>query len=429
MSPRDAQDQDEPPKDRFFNPHRIPSTTKSQAIVDDVLKQVQNFEKHFGLRKRKRKASDQKTFEATVTAIVCDLMHHLVSKAVGGVAITRSNQTLGSADRYRHPALNKTLPRILDNMARPEMAFVEQDIGSEAPFTASRMTTIKCGQRLLSHIGDNGVTAEDFKLQPYEETIVLKRNKEDYWDSGEAVEYEDTTTTKLFRTQMNEINSWIADAELEFDKSVLAVDRVVDTHDRQLRRIFSRGSFESGGRLFGGFWQNISKQLRTSGIIINGEDVSVLDYSQMNPRILYGLAKAPLPEGDLYTIPGFEAHREGIKKVMNSMVFSEKPLTRFPKDTRKLFTSKVRFSDVVDNIEAAHPALRPSFYTGIGHHAMFIESRIMVDLLLDLKEQEIVALPIHDAVVVPLSRMEDTRLRMLSTFHHHTGVHGMVSEE
>jgi hypothetical protein len=34
----------------------------------------------------------------------------------------------------------------------------------------------------------------------------------------------------------------------------------------------------------------------------------------------------------------------------------------------------------------------------------FLESQIMVRTLLDLKEREIVALPIHDAIIVPGSR-------------------------
>lgn len=418
-----------PQKDRFFNPRRIPSSDKARAIVADVLGQVQKLETLHGLRKRGRKAKDQMVFEATVTAIISDLMYHQASGAEGGIAITRSNRYLGTSDRYRHPALNKAMPQLLDNLARPVMAFIEQDLGEDNPFGGQRRTTIHPGKRLLSRMQDHGITLDDFGLQPFIETIVLKRAKENYWDEGDVVEYEDTPSTREYRRQMVAINEWLSRADLEFDNGVLLRDRSVDTQDRHLRRIFTRGSFECGGRLFGGFWQNLPKQERKDGIFINGEDVAVLDFGQMNPRILYGLANVPLPQGDLYDIPGLENCRDGIKKVMNSVFFADKPLQRFPKETRRLFPTSIKFDQVTSGIEAKHPALAPFFFSGIGHRAMFIESQVMVDLLLDLMDRGIVALPIHDAVVVPRPQVEETVDRMLSSFLSHTGVEGVVSEE
>ena len=40
------------------------------------------------------------------------------------------------------------------------------------------------------------------------------------------------------------------------------------------------------------------------------------------------------------------------------------------------------------------------FYTGIGHYLQFMESQILVEVLLKLIENRITALPIHDAVFV-----------------------------
>ena len=50
-------------------------------------------------------------------------------------------------------------------------------------------------------------------------------------------------------------------------------------------------------------------------------------------------------------------------------------------------------------------------------------------MLLDLKEQGIVGLPIHDAVLVPASSSELVREVMEKVFEDHTGVEGVVSEE
>jgi hypothetical protein len=71
---------------------------------------------------------DQDTFNLTVDAILSDLMHHHLVEHLGEIYVTRSNKVLGMNSRYRPRAYSKMFPYILDLMAKPEMAFVVQDI-------------------------------------------------------------------------------------------------------------------------------------------------------------------------------------------------------------------------------------------------------------------------------------------------------------
>ena len=97
---------------------------------------------------------------------------------------------------------------------------------------------------------------------------------------------------------------------------------------------------------------------------------------------------------DLYSMPGYsQKQRDGIKRVMSAMIFAEWRLERFPKDTRTLFRRGDRISEVVDAIEAKHPLIKDHFHKGLGHDAQFIESNILVDVLLALRAMEIVAWP------------------------------------
>ena len=80
----------------------------------------------------------------------------------------------------------------------------------------------------------------------------------------------------------------------------------------------------------------------------------------------------------------------------------------------------------MEAIEEAHPHIRHQFFTGIGHQTQFIESQVLVDVLLALKAHEITALPVHDAILVPASSQEKAREAMLTCFHRHTGLGGMV---
>ena len=302
--------------------------------------------------------------------------------------------------------------------------------GNPGYFGPARRTVLHAGPRLLTRIKDYDIGLEDLGRNKNQEVILLKREKADYWDDGGLIEYDDTPTIRHYRAEMQVINAWLADAEVAFDSIAVDDDTlVVDETDRYLRRYFTNGSFDSGGRLFGGFWQHLPKWLRRKGILIEGEDVTTLDYAQMAPRILYGVAKAPVPVQDAYLLPGLEGYRKGVKKLMNALLFAENRLTRFPKDTRQLFPAGITVEEVITKLEQSHAPIRHLFFTGIGHKVQFVESEILVDVLLALKQQEVVGLPIHDAVVVPGSAASLATTIMEDTFQAHTGIGGRVMEE
>lgn len=292
------------PRDRPFNPFRVPRTEKSIALVAEVLNELTHYEEHFGLRKRARRAVDQDTFERIVAALIADLSHRALTVPEGRVAITQSKQLLGRTSRYGSPVLSKTLPSILKMLCSPELAFAERRLGGKSPFPPypALQSTMVAGSRLLSRLRERDVGREDLGTKPGGETIILKRAKEGHGDRGKWIEYQDDDVTRLYRSQMAEINGRLAAASIEFD-SVAGPERHVDTTDRFLQRYFNNGRFNQGGRLFGGFWQGLKKKQRAAGLIIDDENVVTLDYVQMAPRILYGMAKATPPEGDAYEVP------------------------------------------------------------------------------------------------------------------------------
>lgn len=426
----DGERQEQPTHDRPFNPFRSPRSEKVRTIVADVLKQVQSFERAKNLRQRKRRSDDQATFEQTVAAVVCDLAHRAITRPDGWVSVPLSNQFLGRASRYRAPAMSKALPDILARMSAPEMAFVEMQVGYQGFFGPSRRTVLHAGPRLLSRIAEHGIGLEDLGVSPDQEVIRLKRERADFWDEGGLVEYEDTDQTRQYRAEMTEINDWLVSADIQFDPDAAPkAKEVVDDTERRLCRYFTRGSFESGGRLFGGFWQSMPKWQRRKGLLISGEEVATLDFGQMAPRIFYGMVGSEITIPDAYRIPGLEGHRAGVKKLLNAMLFAEAPLSRFPKETRNLFPARMSVAQVVAELEEAHAPIRHLFFTGIGHRAQFVESEILVDVLLELKRREIVGLPVHDAVIVGRSDIAETTSVMQEVFKHHTGLDGLVSEE
>ena len=416
-------------RDRAFYPHREPDSDATREIVEDVVAQLQGYEMYYQLRQRRRRPRDQESFEATVSAIVCDLIHRHLTVPGGWVAVSLSKAVLGHQSRYRNTAIGETLSSILDRLAAPEMSFVEFQKGYQGFGEEGRQSTIRAGKKLLTRINNYGLRCDDLRQRRDEEVIILKDCKQGFWDTaGRKVEYEDDETTHAYRGEVQAINEWLGQSDIKLDRWVVD-NQAVDGKDRRLRRYFNNRSFEAGGRLFGGFWEHMRKVHRKDGILMDGESVVTLDYGQMAPRIVYGIAGASPPAGDLYTLPGLEDHRKGVKKIMNAALFQNKPLTRYPKDTRKLFPAHVKIGHVVDKLRQAHHRIADRLFTGIGFAVLYCESEILVDVLLALKDTGITALPIHDAVVVKCSAADAATGVMESVFEDHTGVQGHVGRE
>jgi hypothetical protein len=142
----------------------------------------------------------------------------------------------------------------------------------------SKRTTIKAGPKLIALIEEHKVALGDFSGHYDEEVIILSRPRHDYWDEGERIDYEDNPTTQRFRKELRAINEWLDGADIAFDAATF--DKPVNVQVRQLRRQFTLGRFDRGGRLFGGFWINLPKSARLEGLRIEGEGVAGLDYQR-----------------------------------------------------------------------------------------------------------------------------------------------------
>lgn len=415
---------DESHAERQIDPWRKPKTPAAEQFVQSIIQMLEDHETRYGLRKRKRNAKDKDTFQRVVSALICDLVVSALSEGCRSLRVYRSNGKLRYRSRYRTPLTTKMLPAVLDLLSNPTLRLIEQVIGEGAPSAQGVQTVIRPTSTFCQMLSHYDLSVGHFSETEATEPIELKGEKEFRDRSAPRVEYEDTEATLSYREEMRSINRYLAEADLSY-----IGPNLIDTNQRQLRRIFTRHSFQSGGRLYGGFWQPMSKADRLRHLRINGEPIIELDYGQIMPRLVYSMAKAVPIVDDLYAIPDFEAYRPGIKRVMSSMLFVEKPLKKFPQGTRKCFPPHVRVSDVFEAILAAHPAISPFFFKGIGHLCQFLESQIMVEVLriiLGMKSIGGVALPIHDAILVPASAQRIATNVMAYTFQLKTGLEAVV---
>ncbi|MFG5120659.1 hypothetical protein [Methylorubrum sp. POS3] len=415
-------------RDRFFDPWRVPTTKAAANLIEDIIKQIDSYEVQYGMRGRARQKRHSENHELAVSAIACDMLHYIFSGETNGAAISRSKRLNTVKSRYKPEFIGKTLPDILDTMAAGPLSIIRQEIGYE-DWSASRhqITKIYPGEGLFVLMDKHNIKPKDIRCRPQRECIVLKSTKNGYWDNSVPIEYPDTDRTHAYRAELQIINEWIAGGRIEYHPAQKENETQVDLSDRYLRRIFTRNRFDSGGRLFGGFWQNLKRRYR-KGIMIEGEPAWEMDYRQIAPRILYSIAGAKPKQSDIYAIPQFAGHpseknyREGFKKLLNTLLFIEKPISRKPKGTARTLPPGQCVTELADMLRDNHPDISPYFESGIGHHLQFLESEILIDVMIKLMEKGIVALPLHDAVMVPKSRIPEANTIMRNTFFHHTGL-------
>jgi len=416
---------------RHFNPYRTAKSSKARQLVGYALRELLAAEAASGTRQRTRKRRDQETLEATLAAVLLDLVHLALSAAPHAptrLTITRSHSVLGRfSPRYRAAAFNKKLPELLDELET--LGFIGQLKGDRSGFSqvftdkrdekrARQRTTIWPSQRLLEAIKRFGITFADLQ-EAGGEVLILKDARKDYWSPALPTHYEERDETRRLRRDVDRINRWLAGADITLSEKVPGELAHVDTSDRYLRRQFTRGSFKSGGRLAGGFWTNMERKRRLSSLRIDGERVASLDFSSFNPRLLYAMEGVEAPAGDLYSIPGLEAYRRGVKRLFNALLFDEKErrakLKRTPEEIRAgliLFPPDWSIDQLIAALTEAHHHIARHFGSGIGHELQFRESTILVRALLQLKRAGITALPVHDCVIVPRSKKSEAMMIM-----------------
>jgi hypothetical protein len=408
-------------RDRFFNPLRQAKSASAKAVVADVIHQLQSYESHDQLRKRSRKKRDLEIFKRQIEAIICEAVHRHLTGSDKRIAISLSNRHLSRKDS-ESKILNNTLSQNIKNLASPEMAFLGLQTGNQM---TGEVTTFWAGKRLKTLLNEYKLTYLDLALEKSKNIIELRAEKAHGQAKGKLIKYPETALTAQYRDEMEQINAFLRVADICYQG-----DKDIDDSRVELKRIFNNGNFEEGGRLYGGFWISMkSEDLRE--VTIDDEWVIALDYGQMAIRLAYSLAKAPIVFEDGYLIPDWERAREVTKKLINVMLNS--PSSNgwtVPKEIHRLYPHRENIGQkLINDIHLFHKPIAQLFGGQHGMKFMFMESEILIDVLLELNSQGIVALPIHDGLLVKPSQQETAKKVMLKVFKQHTNVNTTVAVE
>jgi hypothetical protein len=180
-------------------------------------------------------------------------------------------------------------------------------------------------------------------------------------------------------------------------------DRKPEYQGRKVRlyRVFNRGSFDQGGRFYGGWWQVIKKHARPT-ITIDGQHTIEADFRGFNPAVLLAESGQPIPDDPYSPIVGANAPedlREHAKATLAALLNSKTGTTEEPRDfdsARWGMTAEGFRQKVLD----AFPMVPAMLGTDKGLTLQRLESDLAEAIMLHFVRRGHAILPIHDAFIV-----------------------------
>ena len=410
-----------------------------QSKIDELSGHLMAQELALGLRKRQRTKEAKSVFTNAISWLVTEALAANIGNSTGSFSVSRNKNHYAKENPDRtglvpwglsfetaisDPKTNTgALESLLDGGFLRETRRGNYNRGGD--LSKSKVTQYAATKKLLEYCKD----VQDQSLfipKPDTETIILKAPVPNESDQVEKAlrEYPDTPSSNQMREYLKLINQnmlshwydlYVADDTYVLMQKKIATRRARNKQDkdklqpvnlsvRTLRRVFGRGSFERGGRFYGGWWQNIPSAYR-SVISINGKPTIEMDYSQYHPNILYNLHQAVLGNEDAYDrILGHE-HRDLSKQIFNACLNASKELKRPPKGMKISHTGKT-WKDIKRCLFTAHPQIKEAFFTDQGMELQYRDSQMAEQVMLTFAKAEKPILPVHDSFLVLIDDKE-----------------------
>jgi hypothetical protein len=288
----------------------------------------------------------------------------------------------------------------------------------------SRLSRYVASDRLLGLFTRDEIEALPAIIPSYVDPELLRVRVKERDESGvdrkRSVVVKETHETRRMRENLGIINKslskhWydleIPDEELSDLQKRLADDpeneRIIRMDQRSLHRVFNDPDLITGGRFYGGWWQNIPREYRRY-MVVNAKQMVEMDYSNQHPSILYAQTGVTRPD-DCYSdviklhnlsqgITGKDL-RDMVKAAFNAMLNSPKPLKQAPAGVQP---SKfgLKWAEVSKAIMKFHQPIAHHFYTGVGLKLQRMDSDIAEKVLLHFAQKGIAILPLHDSFLM-----------------------------
>jgi len=350
-----------------------------------------------------------------------------------------SNGTVFNKGKSRYNELNIKVTTIKIVHILRELGFIGFKRGYEGSAQYSpRISRIWATDKLIKLFKEAAFSYFDINYSEGREVVILRDA-----DKRE-IEYEENNSILEMRELLHQYNellrkTFIDIQELETPRIKLKDDKLrkkrnkptyvnISHHDKFTRRIFNNGSFNEGGRFYGGWWQRIDASHR-SRIRLNNIQTNEIDYSSLHVVLAYAKVDEDywkLTDKDPYSSPidGVESP-EHIRDI-NKLFFLLSLNASNEKSLYKAFRSELDYKEypysfpdkvlakLLKDIKLLHPKIAHLICSGAGLELMNLDSRMVEYIIKDFVKTNTPILTIHDSFIVQFGE-EDRLLDLLKS--------------
>jgi len=410
---------------------------EGEAFVAMILEEIANVEQ----RKRQRRPQDavdhcNRVRSAMANGLRC--YWHRDPRSVSFYTKSDAYQKIGGKPRWMRGRALRELVTLMEIAGLVESKEGRRDIASRFMLTP----------KALAYADAAGVTPKTLKRRVPRDRLVRLNGvkpkkgfdaftKKTITHKAEQIAFDQTTETEIWTSKIAAYNDFLdkQDIGLAAPESCVsawvtalndgeghagAKVRRPEILQTDVYRVFNNASWRQGGRLYGGWWINTPKSVR-SHILINGQPTAELDFAACHPSMLYHELGLEC-EGEIYEIPAITAYEESKGLPRGTYKDCIKWLTQVllngkgrPSQTSRNNNAEPPpgFTDqeITDMIIDRHRPIATAFKTQAGLRLMRLDSDIALEVVTRAMEEGWIALPVHDSFIAVKDK--EYRLRQI----------------
>lgn len=315
------------------------------------------------------------------------------------------------------------LEKLVKALARHELiVHVPGNFAREAGYT-SHLPRIAAFTELIKVLDEEcGWHFGLLRFHEKTETVQLKSEKNEE-GQRQLIQYQPSKEITKQQQLLNNYNAFIMNQRVMIPGFLDMIPDLIHT-----RRVFNNNSWQSHGRLYGGRYQQLNKNMR-SQITINGEPTVELDIKSCHPTMAYaeiGIDWYGQSNQDIYEKEGVANWpRDLVKKCISTLFNARNKQSAvgslYNKQRQEgiveasgMVPYKGWATDLIDDCFNSFSDLQPLFYMQYGSHFMYQEGNICMIVIQSCVEQSIPVLTLHDSFIAP-EHCEKTLRAIIST--------------
>ena len=366
------------------------------------------------------------------------------------ISLSFTKSAYKGSTRYNKLHISYILPKLAYHAI--EVGLIERNVGNEA---SSQVSRIWPTPKLLEYF--NGLDFELYQLEYSSDQEVVCLSKEKDSDDQDLHLVDDESIKKKTPFKYSEYDDFDAPAEISkwrevlHDYNRLLSNTFVDIgslelpsvkttywdkkakrertrtvfigqHNKYVKRIFYRNDWSLGGRVHGGWWQQVKSDYRKD-ILINDEITLEQDFKGLHVTLLYGLKGLQPPEDPYVTDlqSTFSSEENGAltkalvlnainAKDMKSAFQAFRSEQKTGSAFKKIKNEELRV--VIDAFVEANPEIEGDLFSDKGVELMAIDGRITFDIIEYFTNKGIPVLSVHDSYITTEEHSSELYQRM-----------------